>query len=274
MFFQIKKPSAVISDFGQQAQQGSSPRKGLARVAQVVAQQLLGKGQGMTDSQKIPRFALKRIFKPVAWAKPVNAERWLNQIVDSAMKTLPNKVLAEMSRFPQVDHALADQHGTSVFNLVSDYEHLAATHATYHLMNAVNSAMNRDWGPAARQFADQKISQMAQKLILQKLDGMLNPKQLNALIESVGSIGVMRPEGALGQKERFALFQLTDSLVDHVLTETSLADEFTRFYESVIDDYKVADNPYTREANEWAGDPNPYYKMQHDLGQVDRKSVV
>lgn len=268
MFFQIKKSSAVVSDFSLRAQNNSMPCKGFAKTTQALGHQLLGKGQGIADAQKIPNFTLKRIFRPVAWAKPANAERWLNKVIDSAMISLPNKVLSEMSKFPRVDHALADQYGTSVLNLMSDYEHLAATHAAYHLTDAVNSAMNRDWGPAARQFADQKISEMAQKLILQKLDGMLNPKQLNALVELAWPIGAVKPEGAVGQKERFALFQLTDSLLGHVLTQTSLTDDFTGFYESVIDDFKVADNPYTRVANEWADDSNPYQQMLSELSNI------
>ena len=273
MLPKIKKSSAVASSFHEQTKPNAAPRTGLARAVNGLVAQLVGSGQGLEASRRIPSFTLKRIFKPVAWAKPTNAEHWLNKVVDSAIQSLPDKVLLEMSKFPQLDHALADQHGTTLPNLMSDYEHLAATHATYHLMNAVNSAMNRDWGPAARQFADSKISDMAQQLILQKLDEMLKLNQLNALVESAGLVGTVKPEGAIGQKERFALFQLTDSLVGHVLTETSLADDFTNFYALLIDESKVADDPYTRVANELANDPNPYEQMLNELGGASEDAL-
>lgn len=263
MFFAIKQ-SSTVSPVSGDLPHTSRSRSKIAPVARELGRTIAAKG----STQAIPNFPLKRLFKPIAWAKPVNAERWLNKVIDSAMRDLPTKVLDEMSKFPPIDHALAEQHGTTVFKLMSDYEHLAATHATYHLANAVNDAMNKDWGPAARQMADQKITAMAHKLILQKLDQTLNPKQLNSLTESTGNIARSGVQGAINQKEAFALSQLTDALVGHVLVESKLADDFSRFRETVMDEFKVSDNPYGRVAKEWADDANPYYQMLDELGHI------
>lgn len=263
MFFSIKKAVGTEPLLSEAAQKLPS-KPGVARAAEKVGRGLLSHG----GTGKIPSVPLKRLFRPVAWAKPSNPERWLNKVIDSALKELPAKVLGEMSNFPQVDHQLADQHGTTVFNLMSDYEHLAATHATYHLAHSVNVAMNKDWGPAARQMANEKISGMAQTLILRKLEQLLDPGQLNALTDSLGKHSHVTAPDAVSQKESFALTQLTDSLIGHVLTESQLANDFNQFYESVIDDFKVSDNPYGREANEYADDPNPYYQMLDELGHI------
>lgn len=172
------------------------------------------------DLRILPKSTKKLFLKPALWSRPINPKGWLDRTINNAIKTLPKKIITEMSRLPGITPELAARKNTTVENLRADYQKYAATHATYHLAHAVNAAMDKDWAPAAREAATPQINRLAHQMIVGKLEALLQPAQLQAAISQVPKFAQANPDNMIGQSEYFAFHELIDSTILEVLNSS------------------------------------------------------
>lgn len=202
----VPSVSHQLGDLDNQSNDSRSSSVGPRSAAQKIAQQI-------DELQIVPTSTRKMFLKPALWARPIRPKAWLARTVNDAIKSLPKKVIAELSRLPEITQELAAQHNTTINQLKADYRQFAATHATYHLVHALNAAIDKDWAPAAGEAANPQLNKMAQQLILNKLETLLQPEQLQQAIRNVPNFIQVEAENTVGQKEYFAFHELMDSLV-------------------------------------------------------------